>query len=233
MDCLNAYWVHDKPDFVRRLALKDERKAIAKRAGIDEPDEFSPKKLIPKDLFGCLEFIKQAEKLKDVIRSAHTSAGRYESTAEHTWRLCLMAVVFEKEFKNIDFAKLIKICIIHDLGEAISGDIPAIEQGTDSDKSVNERSDLVSLLSSLDKSRRLEILALWDEYEKGSSTEAQIAKGLDKLETIIQHNQGKNPIDFDYEFNLLYGQSYMDNHPLFSQIREILDAETKKRAQAK
>jgi putative hydrolase of HD superfamily len=189
--------------------------------------------MIPEDLIGCLEFIKQAEKLKDVIRTAHTSEGRYESTAEHTWRLCLMAVVFENEFKNIDFAKLIKICIIHDLGEAISGDIPAIMQGPSSDKSVNERADLVSLLSPLDERRRLEILELWDEYEKISSIEAQIAKGLDKLETIIQHNQGDNPSDFDYEFNLSYGQSYMDSHPLFSQIREILDAETKKRAQAK
>ena len=189
--------------------------------------------MIPEDLIGCLEFIKRAEKLKDVIRSAHTSEGRYESTAEHTWRLCLMAVVFEKEFKNIDFAKLIKICIIHDLGEAISGDIPAIKQDPNSDKSVNERADLVSLLSPLDERRRLEILALWDEYEKVSSIEAQIAKGLDKLETIIQHNQGKNPSDFDYEFNLSYGQSQMDNHPLFSQIREILDEETKKRAQTK
>jgi len=187
----------------------------------------------PEYLIGSLNFIKQAEKLKDVIRSAYTSEGRYESTAEHTWRLCLIAIVFEKEFKNIDFAKLIKICIIHDLGEAISGDIPAIKQDPNSDKSINERADLISLLSPLDEKRRLEILALWDEYENVSSTEAQIAKGLDKLETIIQHNQGKNPIDFDYEFNLSYGQSYMDNHPLFSQIREILDAETKKRAQAK
>ena len=193
----------------------------------------SPKIMIPEDLIGCLEFIKRAEKLKDVVRSTHTSAGRYESTAEHTWRLCLMAVVFEKEFKNIDFAKLIKICIIHDLGEAISGDIPAIKQDSISDKSVNERADLVSLLSPLDERRRLEILALWDEYEKVTSTEAQIAKGLDKLETIIQHNQGKNPSDFDYEFNLSYGQSQMDNHPLFSQIREILDADTEKRAQTK
>ena len=98
---------------------------------------------------------------------------------------------------------------------------------------MNERADLVSLLSPLDEKRRLEILALWDEYEKVSSIEAQIAKGLDKLETIMQHNQGKNPSDFDYEFNLSYGQPYMDNHPLFSQIREILDAETKMRAQNK
>ena len=53
------------------------------------------------DLIGCLKFIKQAEKLKDMRQTSHTSAGRYESTAEHTWRLCLMAIVFENEFKTL------------------------------------------------------------------------------------------------------------------------------------
>ncbi|MFO3798033.1 MAG: HD domain-containing protein, partial [Anaerolineales bacterium] len=44
---------------------------------------------------GRLDFLREAEKLKDVLRSAHTSSGRTESTAEHSWRLCLMAIVFE------------------------------------------------------------------------------------------------------------------------------------------
>jgi putative hydrolase of HD superfamily len=182
------------------------------------------------ELTGCLDFIREAERLKDVLRSSHTSSGRPESTAEHTWRLCLMAMLFEREFGTIDFAKLLKICIVHDLGEAISGDIPAVEQSERPDKSAQERSDLLQLLAPLDARRRTEILALWDEYEHAASPEARLVKGLDKLETIIQHNQGRNPPDFDYAFNLGYGQKHMGAHPLFAQIRQRVDADTSRRA---
>ena len=53
-----------------------------------------------------------------------------------------------------------------------------------------------------------------------------MVKALDKLETIIQHNQGKNPPGFDYAFNLGYGQQHMAADPLFAQLRALLDAQT-------
>ncbi|OGU66865.1 MAG: phosphohydrolase [Stygiobacter sp. GWC2_38_9] len=177
-----------------------------------------------------LDFIRQTERLKNVLRSAHTSNGRKESTAEHTWRLCLMAMVFEKEFKEIDFSRLLKICVIHDLGEAINGDIPAVEQSGKVNKSNQERADLITLLKSLPNEQREYFLSLWDEYENASSQEARLVKGLDKLETIIQHNQGLNPEDFNYEFNLTYGQKHTETFPLLNSIRKIIDEETKLRA---
>ena len=79
-----------------------------------------------KELEGTLEFLRGAERLKSVTRSAYTSEGQQESVAEHTWRLCLMSVVFADSFPGVDFARLVKICVIHDLGEAIGGDIPAL-----------------------------------------------------------------------------------------------------------
>ena len=82
----------------------------------------------PSDLAGVVEFLRRAERLKTTIRSGYTSAGRPESVAEHTWRLCLMALVLAPEFPEVDFARLIKICVVHDLGEAIGGDVPAPEQ---------------------------------------------------------------------------------------------------------
>ena len=181
------------------------------------------------DISACLNFIREAERLKNVHRSAHTSTGKQESTAEHTWRLCLLAMVFESEFADIDFGKLLRICVVHDLGEAIGGDIPAVKQVNLPDKSAQERADLVTLLSPLPQALRAQFLALWDEYEAASSREARLAKGLDKIETIIQHNQGKNPENFDYAFNLGYGQKQMDAHPLFSVIRRLIDADTEKR----
>lgn len=184
------------------------------------------------ELIGCISFIQEAEKLKDVLRSAHTTNGRQESTADHTWRLCLMAMVFEREFEAIDFLKLLKICMIHDLGEAISGDIPAIHQKPGHNKSEQERADLLTLLEPLDELRRSEFLALWDEYDNMASPEARMAKGLDKLETIIQHNQGKNPPNFDYVFNLSYGRQYMSVHPLVSAIRQLVDEDTHRHTQS-
>ena len=186
----------------------------------------------PEELVGCISFIQQAEKLKDVLRSAHTSSGRQESTAEHTWRLCLMVMVFEPEFEGLDFAKLLKLCIIHDLGEAINGDTPAIEQQPDQNKSLQERADLITLMEPLDGRRRTEFLALWDEYENVSSPEAIMIKGLDKIETIIQHNQGKNPPNFDYVFNLSYGRQYTSRHPLLAAVRRLIDEDTCSHAEA-
>ena len=178
------------------------------------------------EITGVLQFLRGAEQLKDTIRSGHTSEGRKESVAEHTWRLCLMAMVFAKDFPEINFEKLIKICIIHDLGEAIRGDIPAPDQVGIESKAEQERADLLELTSSLPGELSSEIEGLWDEYEHAQSPEARLAKALDKLETILQHNQGKNPEDFDYAFNLEYGRKYTSYHPLITVIREILDKET-------
>lgn len=176
---------------------------------------------------GRLEFLREAEKLKDVLRSAHTSCGRTESTAEHSWRLCLMAIVFGDYLTDLDRLKMLKMCVIHDLGEAINGDVPAINQDAFPNKSEQERNDLLLLTSALDESLKAEILALWDDYENASSPEAVAVKALDKLETMLQHNQGKNPTGFDYEFNLAYGKKYTDAAPLFEALRTIIDQDTK------
>ncbi|MDQ3310405.1 MAG: HD domain-containing protein [Gemmatimonadota bacterium] len=184
----------------------------------------------PSELAGILEFLRHAEKLKNVTRSSWTSEGQQESVAEHTWRLCLMSLVFEQSFPEINYAKLVKICIIHDLGEAIGGDIPAIEQVEGGGKAAQEREDLLLLLRPLPERLREEITALWDDYEEAISPEARLAKALDKLETILQHNQGKNPGDFDYRFNLEYGRKYTTADPLIASLRDVLDQDTEERA---
>lgn len=175
---------------------------------------------------GRLLFLKEAENLKNVMRSSHTSNGRNESTAEHTWRLALLALVFEDELKHLNFSRVLKMCLVHDLGETINGDIPATEKQNHPDKDIQERNDLLFLTQSLDEPLRSSLLGLWEEYETGQTEEAIAVKALDKLETILQHNQGINPEDFDYEFNLTYGEKYTNKHPLFQSIRTILNEET-------
>jgi putative hydrolase of HD superfamily len=187
------------------------------------------------ELAGLLDFLRAAESLKTVTRSGYTSAGLPESVAEHTWRLSLMALLLAPEFPDVDFARLVKICLVHDLGEAVGGDIPAPEQARRlaagaGGKAADERRDLLSLLQPLPARSRAEITALWDEYEAAQSPEAKLAKALDKLETILQHTQGRNPPDFDYRFNLGYGREHTASPPLIAALREVLDRATEDRA---
>lgn len=182
------------------------------------------------ELEGVLAFLRGAERLKTVTRSGWTSTGQAESVAEHTWRLCLMAMVLYSRAADLDLAKLLKMCLIHDLGEAIGGDIPAPAQRAGADKADRERADLLQLIEPLPPAVRGEIAELWDEYEAAASPEARVAKGLDKLETILQHTQGANPADFDYAFNLDYGRRYTAADPLLAALRARLDAETARRA---
>jgi len=189
-------------------------------------------------LDGIVEFLRAAERLKVTHRSAYTSDGHVESVAEHSWRLCLMALVLRDAFPDVNFDKLISMCVIHDLGEAIGGDVPAPEQARRraedpaASKSAAEREDLLTLLAPLPYQLRVEITALWDEYEAGTSATARVAKALDKLETILQHTQGDNPTDFDYRFNLGYGRAFTADHPVIVRLREMLDRETLRLADA-
>ncbi|MEJ2768157.1 HD domain-containing protein [Mycetohabitans sp. B46] len=180
----------------------------------------------PTILHSRLAFLRDAERLKSVLRSGHTSCGRAESTAEHSWRLSLMAIAFEDELRGLDLFKVLKLCVLHDLGEAIHGDIPATKQHAHPDKAARERQDLLQLTDTLDAPLRASIVGLCDEYERAQSAEALAVKALDKLETILQHNQGRNPPDFDYRFNLEYGRRYTSTHPFFAEVRQVLDSET-------
>jgi putative hydrolase of HD superfamily len=183
------------------------------------------------DLHGILAFLRHAEALKHTTRVAWTSTGQQESVAEHTWRLCLMALVLAPRFPGIDVGKLLRICIVHDLGEAIGGDISAVLQADMPNKAEQERADLLTLVAPLPQATQDEIVALWDEYEQAATPEARIAKGLDKLETILQHNQGAMPEGFDFRFNLHYGARYTADDPVLRVIRAVLDEETERRAQ--
>jgi hypothetical protein len=64
------------------------------------------------DLIDRLRFIQSAERLKNVLRSGHTSEGRRESTPEHTWRLCLLAMVLQDRLPALDFERVLKICVV-------------------------------------------------------------------------------------------------------------------------
>lgn len=184
-----------------------------------------------------LDVLKNVEPLKSTHRSAYTAAGEVESVAEHTWRLCVMAMLVAPSIPDVDPHRLLRMLLVHDLGEAVRGDVPAPEQARrraadpSANKAGEEREDFASLLAPLPVEMRDDLLALWDEYEDAATPTARLAKGLDKLETILQHTQGANPPGFDYRFNLGYGRAHTVGHPLIEEVRQILDDETERRAQ--
>ncbi|WP_270938247.1 HD domain-containing protein [Falsiroseomonas oryzae] len=180
---------------------------------------------------GTLAFLALAERLKDTLRNGRTASGRTESTAEHTWRLCLLALVLGDEL-GVDTGRLLKVCLVHDLAEALTGDLPAPAPRRAGVKEAREREALGTLTATLPSGPRQQILALWEEYETGATPEGRLARGLDKLETILQHAQGVNPPEFDLAYNLDYGRKDTDAHPLLAALRDRLDAATRARLKA-
>ena len=73
-----------------------------------------------------LRVLHTAERLKDETRHCYTSGGRRESVAEHSWRLALTALFLRDEFPALDMDRVIRMCLIHDLGECFTGDIPRL-----------------------------------------------------------------------------------------------------------
>ena len=169
----------------------------------------------------------EIENLKSVTRTAWTKTGRRESTAEHSWRLSMLLMVLEEDFKDIDINKAIKMSLVHDLGELYDGDISATLQHDNDNKSEMEERAMNRMLKVLPESISKQIYDLWAEYNKCATKEAKLVKAMDKLETIVQHNQGTNPKDFDYEFNLTYGKKYFEDDDTLKYMRNIIDEDTK------
>lgn len=138
-----------------------------------------------------LEILHTAERLKDTPRHCTTSKRRTESVAEHSWRMALMAMLLRNEFPNTDIDKVMAMCVIHDLGECFTGDIPTFAK-TDSDRA-REDEFLENWLRALPADISESFTALFDEMNQQKTQEAKLFKAIDKLEALIQHNE--SPLD--------------------------------------
>lgn len=136
-------------------------------------------------------FLKEAEKLKSAFRYNKSSSGRNESSADHSWRLALMVPIFIKELKlDLDVKKCIEIALVHDLPEALTGDIDAIKisegKVLKQEKEKLELEAMDKLKQILPKETGNYIYNLWQEYQIASTGEGRFVKGLDKTETLNQ-----------------------------------------------
>ncbi len=171
-----------------------------------------------------LDAISVAERLKDTTRHCYTGNGRHESVAEHSWMMTLMAFFMRDEFPEVDMDKVIKMCIIHDLGEAFTGDIPTFEKTAVNE--ATEESLLYSWVKSLPENYAEEMLALYDEMAKRETIEAKVYKAIDSLEALIQHNISdlSTWIPREYELN----KTYADDKVAFSEYLKELREEIRK-----
>ena len=176
-----------------------------------------------------LRILSVAEKLKCNTRHSYTSSGRHESVAEHSWRITLMAMLLEEEFPDADMNKVIRMCLIHDLGEAFTGDIPAFNK-TDSDAS-KEENILDDWVDGFSEPTRSKWLSLLKEMNALETIEAKIYKSLDKIEAIIQHDEADLstwiPLEYDLQFS--YGQENMEFSPYMKEFRRVVDARTRRK----
>ncbi|MCX6815156.1 MAG: HD domain-containing protein [Candidatus Aenigmarchaeota archaeon] len=143
------------------------------------------------DLEKLFDFLHKIENLKSTLRYNQTKTGRKESSAEHSWRLALTTFIVAEELKlSIDINRSIKIALVHDIAEAVTGDIDAvlIAEGkfSEKDKEKLEIKAIHQLQQILPEPIGKEILQLWTEYNDCVTKEAKFVKALDKIETLTQ-----------------------------------------------
>ena len=179
-----------------------------------------------------LNILSVAEKLKCHTRHCSTSSGRPESVAEHSWRTALMAILTASAFPEADMDKVIRMCLIHDLGEAFTGDIPSFDK-TEADSKTEELA-LRQWVQTFPSPEREEWLALYEEMEAQQTQEARIYKALDKLEAVIQHDESdiSTWLPLEYDLRLEYGRENVQFSPYLQQLKMEIDDVTRKKIAA-
>ncbi|WP_330654517.1 HD domain-containing protein [Intestinibacter bartlettii] len=176
-----------------------------------------------------LEILKVAEKLKCNTRHSWTSSGRHESVAEHSWRVALMALLMRDEFPELDMDKVIRMCLIHDLGESFTGDIPSFEKKEEDTKKEDEA--FFEWLDTFPSPYREEFTELLTEMNDLKTGEAKLYKALDNLEAVVQHNEAdiSTWIPLEYELQFTYGADKVQFSPYLKDLKKELDNRNKQK----
>lgn len=169
-----------------------------------------------------IDFMNKIEKLKCNTRHSYTSSGRPESVAEHSWRLAVLAMLCKDEFPEADMNKVIRMALLHDLGEAITGDVASFYKTDENRRAEAEATEM--LLSMLPEPYKSEFRALFDEMAERKTPEAKLLKALDNTEAVISHNEAdiSTWIPLEYEENLIYGEKNCAWSPWLAEFRKIL-----------
>ena len=178
------------------------------------------------DARALIDALTVAERLKDTMRHCYTKNGRRESVAEHCWLMTLAAFWMKDEFPEADMYRVLKMCLIHDLGEAFTGDVPAFEKTASNEQ--EEKRLLYGWVASLPGGIAQEMLSLYAEMEKRETLEAKIYKAVDGLEAVIQHNISdiSTWLPLEYELNMTYAEDKVAFSEYLRALREEIRKDT-------
>lgn len=167
------------------------------------------KGLFMNDLTMIMDFIGELEKLKKVKRRNMTlDDGRFENSAEHSWHLAMMALVLADEFSINDASllKIIKMLLVHDLGEIYTGDTFLFDEKARAQAYKKEQEDVNKLFARLPSKQQTSMHAIWTEFENGTTYEARFAASLDGLQPLLNHSITA-PVDYNID-NIKVSQVY-------------------------
>lgn len=176
-----------------------------------------------------IDTLAVAGRLKDTTRHCYTLGGRHESVAEHSWRITLMAYWISDEFPEANLEKLLKMCLIHDLGEAFTGDIPSFEK-----TEVNEEREaelLFKWTKSLPEPFATEMMELYREMEERKTLEARIYKALDNMEALISHNESdiQTWLPLEYDLQMTYGNDKVAFSEYLTELRDMIREDSREK----
>jgi putative hydrolase of HD superfamily len=134
-----------------------------------------------------LRFLGEADKLKTIARrTTLCDASRMENSAEHSWHLALAAMVLrEYAPPGLDLLRVLELVTVHDLVEIDAGDTFAYDAAAHETKSAREQAAADRLFGLLPRGDGDRFRALWEEFEAQTSTEAQFANALDRLQPLL------------------------------------------------
>ena len=134
-----------------------------------------------------MAFALEIDKVKNVFRQTHLSQhGRNENDAEHSWHMAIMAYLL-REYANeeVDIARVMLMCLIHDIVEIDAGDTYAYD--TEAMKTQKEREDRAKerIFSLLPEDQKADFIALFDEFEAHETAESKFAHSMDNFQPLI------------------------------------------------
>lgn len=176
-----------------------------------------------------IHFAGLLEKLKCNTRHSWTSSGRHESVAEHSFMLAVIAYLVKDEFPQANMDKVIRMCLLHDFGEAVTGDIPAFEKTQEDEEAEEDAIEI--LLKELPEKQYKEMRELFDEMQQMKTLEAKLCRGLDKMEAVLQHNEAaiETWLPLEYELQQIYGEKEVEFSAYLMALKRQLNEDTRQK----
>lgn len=182
-----------------------------------------------------LAFALEIDKAKSVFRQTHLSGnGRNENDAEHSWHMAVMAYLL-KEYSNeeLDIAKVMLMCLIHDIVEIDAGDTYAYDKEGLKTQKAREDAAKERIFSILPEEQKREMIALFDEFEEYETAESKFAHAMDNIQPLLLNNSnnGNDWREHNVTVEQIYkrqGKTKLGSQKLFEITDEIIQENIKK-----